>query len=305
MSTRKDAGTQPALRPLLILAPGRPRGSRVRARIVAAAERRSIVVAALKATDSMRSVDLIVQATQADSVIVCAEAPVQALVAAVAAARDLPYACMPAGPDDLLARDLGAPLDDPAETLSLPFSRAERTIDIAEVNGVPFINYVAIGVTMPSRPPNGRRDARRTRPGQGRPRANAPPPRRVAGRAGEEPALLVCNNHFDLGNEDLGARDWPGGGRLQVVHFDDPGTDRAYRTLRAAGFRERAAARFQLSPGTALDADVDGLPRRLASPLRFRSVHAALRVRAPGARERPPGPGSAARDPELESLRTG
>lgn len=303
MSTRKDAGTQPARRPLLILAPGRPRGSRVRARIVADAERRAIVVAALKQNDSMRSVDLIVQATQADAVIVCADAPVQALVAAVAAARDLPFSCMPAGPDDLLARDLGSPLDDPGDALSLPFSTAERTVDIAEINGVPFVNYVAVGLEMPARPTGSRRRARRQRPGQARPRPTAPPAR--TGRASEEPALLVCNDRFELGAEELGARDWPDGGRLQVVQFDDPDTDRAYASLRSAGFHERSAGRFQLSSRAAVHADVDGQPRRLAPPLRFRSVHAAVRVRAPAARRERTEAGPAARDAELESLGTG
>lgn len=296
MSTRRQTGTAPVRRPLLILAQGRPRGSRVRARLIAEAERRSIVVAALKAGDGLRSVDLIVEATQADAVIVCAEPPVQAVVAAVAAARDIPCSWMPTGPDDLLARDLGVPLDDPADALKQPFSAAEQTIDIAEVNGVPFVNYVAIGMQMPVRPARRSRGARRRDGEQAGPRHD-----------GGHPALLLCNNRFELLDERLGERDWPDSGRLQIVRFAADADERSYAALRAQGFEERSAVRFQLSLRMPVDADVDGEPRRLEPPLRFRSVHGAVRVHAPGAAGRAPREPveRAERRAELESLGTG
>src|SRR6185312_1113835 len=102
VSTRRVAKAEPTQRPLLVLAAGRPRGSRVRARLIAEAERRAMIVAVLKPADRLRAVDLIVEATQADAVLVCADPPVQAVVASVAASRDIPFACMPAGPEDLL-----------------------------------------------------------------------------------------------------------------------------------------------------------------------------------------------------------
>jgi diacylglycerol kinase family enzyme len=271
----------------------------VRARLVAEAERRAIVVAALKPGDSLRSLDLLVEATQADAVIVCGEAPVQALVASVAAARDLPCSFMPAGPDDLLARDLGIPLDDPAEALRFPLSTGERTIDVAEVNGVPFVNYVALGIEMPSNPAP-RPAGRRRLDERGLPGSNAPPP-----RSGASPALLVANNRFELGAQELGARDWPDSGQLQIVRFHAVAADRSYASVRAAGFEEHSEVRFQLSPRLPVLADIDGEARRLAPPLRFRSVHAALRVRAPAAEEGRAPTGAVEIDQELESLRTG
>lgn len=255
-----------------------------------------MMVAVLKPADRVRAIDLTVEATQADAVVVCGDAPVQAAAAGVAAARDLPYVCMPAGPDDLLARDLGMPLDDPFEALKLPFSSAERTIDLAEVNGLPFVNRVAVGVRLsssPSRRPNRRSSAERTAE-----------PLTVAGDAGV-PALLVCNNRFELLEDRLGLRDWPGAGRLQIVTFAAPGEDRSFAALRAAGFQERTCARFQLALRAELVVDVDGEPCKLASPLRFRSVAAALRVRSPSVEARPITPAGTPSDPELESIQTG
>ncbi len=255
------------------------------------------MVAVLKPADRIRAIDLTIEATQADVLVVCGDGPVQAAAAAVAAARDLPYACMPAGPDDLLARDLGMPLDDPAEALKLAFSSAERTIDLGEVNGLPFVNRVAVGVELPASASR----SRVRRPGSSRER-RAPSPSLTDA---EPPALLVCNNRFELLNAELGLREWPDTGRLQVVTFETPGADRSFASLRAAGFQERVCARFQLALRSELVVDVDGEPRRLAPPLRFRSVAGALRVRAPSIAARATVPARVRGDPELESLQTG
>ena len=179
------------------------------------------------------------------------------------------------------------PLDDPFEALKLPFSTAERTIDLGEVNGLPFVNRVAVGVALPSPP--------RSRPRR-RSRARRPRNRGTAAGEAPAPALLVCNNRFELLEDGLGLRDWPG-------HGTAPGRDlrgarrptgRSPRCARA-GFQERACARFQLALRTELVVDVDGEPRRLAPPLRFRSVAAALRVRAPSIEARTIAPAAARR----------
>jgi diacylglycerol kinase family enzyme len=263
-----------------------------------------MIVAALKPADRLRAVDLIVEATQADSVLVCADAPVQAVVAAVAASHDLPFACMPAGPDDLLARDLGAALDDPGEALSLPFSSVERTIDLAEVNGVQFVNYAAVGVALPATVSHPRRaDRRKPLPGPGRTTRAAPAA--VTHPGGEPmPAVLVCNNRFELGEDHLGTREWPDSGLLQVVAFADPGADRTYAAVRHAGFQEHSERSFELPGRSTVRVDIDGEPRDLRPPLRFRCLHSALRVRTTAANAGAPE-GTAQAPAELESLRTG
>jgi hypothetical protein len=255
-----------------------------------------MMVAVLKPADRVRAIDLTVEATQADAVVVCGDAPVQAAAAGVAAARDLPYVCMPAGPEDLLARDLGMPLDDPFEALKLPFSNAERTIDLGEVNGLPFVNRVAVGVELPS-PASSHRGRRSSGERHAEPR--------TAASETALQALLVCNNRFELSDDRLGLRDWPGAGRLQIVTFETPGADRSFAALRAAGFHERTCARFQLALRTELVVDVDGELCNLAPPLRFRSVAAALRVRSPSVEARGTAATSPRGDQALESIQTG
>lgn len=298
MGTRTQGGARPAQRPLLILAAGRPRGSRVRARLIAAAERRAIMVAVLKPADRVRAIDLTVEATQADAMLVCGDAPVQAAAASVAATRDLPFACMAAGPDDLLARDLGMPLDDPADALKLPFSTAERTMDLGEVNGLPFVNRVALGVELAA-PPSRSRRRRGVIPAAGggaaRPGTGAP----------VLPALLVCNNRFELLEDRLGSRDWPDSGQLQVAEFDASPTARSYAALRGGGFRERICGRFQLAARAGLVVDLDGESRRLSPPLRFRSLRGAVRVRAPSIEAQAARPARANGNTELESIGSG
>jgi diacylglycerol kinase family enzyme len=268
---------------LLILGSARPRGRRERARLIAEAERRSMMVATLKASERLASVDLVIDATQADAIAVCADAPLQALVAGVAAARDLPFSCVPTGPEDLLARDLGLAVDDPLEALSLPRSDEGRTIDLGEVNGVVFVNYVAIGLRMPGAGAGELGDA--SEPGE------------VRG----PPALLACNNSFSLQDGGFGPREWPDSGLLEVTSFSGAGSDRALAAQVEAGWTAQSCSRFVLGASGPVHAVVDGEPRALVAPLRFRSLPRALRVRVPHADgDRTP----AARDGKRAALST-
>jgi hypothetical protein len=205
---------------------------------------------------------------------------------------------MPAGPEDLLARDLGMPLDDPAEALRLPFSTAERAIDLGEVNGLPFVNRVAVGVEMPATPSRGSR------------RGSSPPGRKPTGSrapaVGDQiPTVLVCNNRFELLDDGLGLRDWPGSGTLQVLTFEGAGGQRSFAALRRAEVHERACSRFQLDLPAEVLVDVDGEAHRLTPPLRFRSVSAALRVRAPSIEGHFSGSSAVKGDPAMASVHTG
>ncbi len=242
-----------------------------------------MTVATLKASERLASVDLVIEATQADAVAVCADAPLQALVAGVAAARDLPFSCVPTGPEDLLARDLGLAVDDPLEALSLPRSDGGRMIDLGEVNGVVFVHYAGVGLRMPGAPA-GDVDA-------GEP---ADPP-------GAPPALLVCNNRFSLRDGVLGPRDWPDTGLLEVASFTAGGRDRELGALLDAGWTTQSCSRFVLGASGPVQAVVDGEPRALVAPLRFRSLRHALRVRVPHPDGEPAPP---ARDSPRAALST-
>jgi diacylglycerol kinase family enzyme len=272
---------RPATRPLLILGAGQPRGRRVRERLVAEAERRSTTVLVLRADEGLDALDRTIAGSEADAVAVCGDACTQARVAALAAARDLPYSCIPCGLDDLLARDLGSPLDDPVGAVALPGSETERTIDLGEVNGIAFVNYVAIGIEMPASGEVRSEERRRAARGASRARHLRGDARRpaVSRPASGLPALLVCNNRFELLDEELGPRRALDSGLLEVATFRGPDRDEDFGGR--AGRYERSCRRFSLGSREPVLADVDGEPRLLEPPLRFRSVAGALRVRIP------------------------
>ena len=69
-----------------------------------------------------------------------------AVVAAAAAAHDLPFVCIPAGTRNHFALDIGADRHDVAGALDAFSQGVERRIDMAEVNGRLFLNNVSLGI---------------------------------------------------------------------------------------------------------------------------------------------------------------
>ena len=84
----------------------------------------------------------------------------QAIVAAVAAERGLPYACVPAGTRNHFALDLGVDRDDVVGALDAFVDGGERTVDLAEVNGRVFVNNVSLGLYAEAVQREGYRDAK-------------------------------------------------------------------------------------------------------------------------------------------------
>ena len=84
----------------------------------------------------------------------------QAIVAAIAAERGLPYACVPAGTRNHFALDLGVDRDDVVGALDAFVDGGERTVDLAEVNGRVFVNNVSLGVYAEAVQREGYRDAK-------------------------------------------------------------------------------------------------------------------------------------------------
>jgi diacylglycerol kinase family enzyme len=281
---KRDSHSLASKRPLLVLAPGSPTDARARERLIAEAERREVTVTTLPPQDGLRSLDRVAAACRADALAVCGGAGAQAVVAAVAAGRDLPYACIPSGAADLLARELGAGVGDPVAALERLLGARERRIDLAEVNGVTFINYVALGLRVSAIAARGDsasageqpRDLARVR--RGRPSGLAD---RRAGRRGAPPAMLVSNNRFALRGEHLGPRARIDGGVLGVAVLENP-VDAADGSAVEPGWRERWCTRLELIADAPVLADVDGIMRRLQPPLRFRCVPGALRLRLEG-----------------------
>ena len=131
----------------------------------------------------------------------------QAIVAAIAAELDLPYACIPAGTRNHFALDLGVDRDDVVGALEAFVDGGERRVDLAEVNGRVFVNNVSIGLYADAVQKEGYRDAKIRTLLDTVPDAIGPdstePDLRWTGPEGEEhgaaAAILVSNNRYRLG----------------------------------------------------------------------------------------------------------
>ena len=84
----------------------------------------------------------------------------QALVAAIAAEHDLPYACIPSGTRNHFALDLGVDREDVVGALDAFVDGGERYVDLGEVNGRVFVNNVSLGVYAQAVSQDGYREAK-------------------------------------------------------------------------------------------------------------------------------------------------
>ena len=230
-----------------------------RLELVLEAASRRIDALRLDTARSARSIDGAARACAADAIAVCGPGWMQARVAEVAAGRDLLFACIHCGSRDLLAGDLGVPADDPAESLAALLEGSERSVDLGEVNGVAFVNYVAIGrcaaAGQPHLDPLGR----------------------------DAPAeVLVTNNRFTLDGEQLLGRQRLDAGVLGVCVRAAP-AEGAPATSEASVAAHHACTQIELFAEGPVFAEVDGLPRVLTAPLRFRVLTGAVRALSPAA----------------------
>ena len=131
----------------------------------------------------------------------------QAIVARIAAAHDLPYACIPSGTRNHFALDLGVDRDDDIGALdALGPGAGEHVVDLAEVNGRTFVNNASLGVYAEAVQRDGYRDAQAADDARHRPRVVGPDGARWtwsgrARRARHRTAavILVSNNRYRLG----------------------------------------------------------------------------------------------------------
>ena len=211
----------------------------------------------------------------------------QAVVAAVAAERGLPYACIPAGTRNHFALDLGVDRDDVAGALDAFVGGGERRVDLAEVNGLVFVNNVSLGLYAEAVQREGYRDAKLRTILDTLPDALGPDGAgldlRWTGPGGSEhsagAAILVSNNRYRLGHAvGSGTRPHIDDGLLGITVAAAP-TGRGERRLPQRPWREWSAPTFEVDADGPLAAGVDGEALVLDPPLRFTIRRRVLRVR--------------------------
>ena len=227
----------------------------------------------------------------------------QAIVAAIAAERGLPYACIPAGTRNHFALDLGVDRDDVVGALDAFVDGGERTVDLAEVNGRVFVNNVSLGLYAEAVQHEEYRDAKLrtlldTVPdvlgpdgGETRPALERP------GRAARTtPAPWCWSPTTATGSAARSARARARGSTTACSGSPPsphrPGAASAAVAAAPAARVVRADVRRRRGPPIA--AGIDGEALMLDAPLRFRIRPGVLRVRIarkhPGARPRPWSP---------------
>ena len=215
----------------------------------------------------------------ADAVAMAGGDGSQAIVAAIAAARGVPYACIPAGTRNHFALDLGVDRDDVVGALEALVEGGERLVDLGEVNGRPFVNNVSLGLYGHAVHRQGYRDAKVRSLLETVPEVHGPgvkpelrwsePDGRPHDGGGE---VLVSNNPYRLGPAlGSGTRPRLDQGVLGVTVLAAPGEELAVRTWTTLSFDIEASA--------PVPAGIDGEAVVLHPPLHFRIHPAVLRCR--------------------------
>ena len=210
----------------------------------------------------------------------------QAIVAALAAEHDLPYACVPAGTRNHFALDLGVDRDDVVGGLDAFVDGGERRVDLAEVNGRVFVNNVSLGLYAEAVQRPGYREAKVKTLLDTAPDVLGPDggglDLRWRGPGGHEhssgAAVLVSNNRYRLGTAvGSGTRPRIDDGLLGVTVVSAPGGGETRVGQRP--WREWSAPSFEGDADDPVPAGIDGEATKLDPPLRFTIRPGVLRAR--------------------------
>ena len=147
-------------RPVLFFNPKSGGGKAERFSVAAEARARGIEPIELGPGDDLERLVRDAVAGGADGLAMAGGDGSQAVVAAIAAELDLPYACVPAGTRNHFALDLGVDRDDVVGALDAFVDGGERRVDLAEVNGRVFVNNVSLGLYADAVQRKGYRDAK-------------------------------------------------------------------------------------------------------------------------------------------------
>lgn len=209
----------------------------------------------------------------------------QAVVAAIAAERGLPYACIPSGTRNHFALDLGVDREDVIGALDALTDGGERFVDLGEINGRVFVNNVSLGVYAEAVSHKQYRESKlgtlletlTDTLGPGGEGAELRWRDTDGAEQRSRALLLVSNNPYRLGPTlGSGTRPQLDRGVLGVVDFRPPVAGESSSEPRA---RELVAEELDVEADGPVPAGVDGESVLLEPPLRFRLRPRALKVR--------------------------
>ena len=204
----------PPQRPVLLVNPRSGDGTAARLRLAERARDVGIEVVILTQGDDCQELVRAAVESGADALGMAGGDGSLAVVAAAAAAHGLPFICVPAGTRNHFALDLGVDRKDVLGALDAFTDAVERRVDLAEVNGRPFLNNVSLGIYGEAVRRAAYRDAKvrtlvETAEKVLAPHGQAPALRLVddAGRQHDQPAVvLVSNNPYSLDRPPPGTR---------------------------------------------------------------------------------------------------
>jgi diacylglycerol kinase family enzyme len=271
----------PPRRPVLVVNPRSGDGVAARLGLGDRAEDLGIQVVRLTRGDSCEALVRAAVERGADALGMAGGDGSLAAVAAVAAAHDLPFVCVPAGTRNHFALDLGVDRQDVLGALDAFSEGVERRVDMADVNDRPFLNNVSLGIYGEAVRRAAYRDAKVRTLVETAERVLAPngdvPALRLVDDAGREhdqtAVVLVSNNPYSLHRPPAGTRPTLDSAHLGVIVLDAPGPGphppgRAWST-----------PSLEVSAPEPIHAGIDGEAVELAPRLRFTIHPKALRVR--------------------------
>jgi len=280
--------------PVLFFNPRSGGGKAERFRLAEEATRRGIEPIELRRGDDLEALVRGAVERGADGLAMAGGDGSQAVVAAIAAATGLPYACVPAGTRNHFALDLGVDREDVVGALDAFVDGGERRVDLAEVNGRVFVNNVSLGLYAQAVQQAGYRDAKIRTLLDTVPDVLGPdvrePDMRWRGPGGHEhrggAAVLVSNNRYRLGRAvGSGTRPRIDDGLLGVTVVGSPTGAGADGGSSQRPWREWSAPSFDVEAEHPLPAGIDGETVVLEPPLHFHIKPGVLRVRV--ARQHP------------------
>ncbi|HET6997240.1 MAG TPA: diacylglycerol kinase family protein [Solirubrobacterales bacterium] len=270
--------------PVLFVNPRSGDGRAGEVGLVEEARRRGIEVAELGDGEDLERLVREAVGRGADGLAMAGGDGSQALVAAIAAEHDLPYACIPSGTRNHFALDLGVDRDDVVGALDAFIDGGERYVDLGEVNGRVFVNNVSLGVYAEAVSQERYRESKLptllntltdtlgpdgepaqlhwTDPGGAEQTSTA--------------LMLVSNNVYLLGpRPGSGTRPRLDEGVLGIVDFHPP----APGSGQPARWRRLSASELEVECEEPVPLGIDGEAVTLEPPLRFRVRPGALCVR--------------------------